>query len=122
MNPLIDIHHIKSMINKCWFQLKFHYKELKLLPSNPINHNIYLAGGFYTNYINGMFAKEFPTSYNYFIQNKDIDLYYANARSTDIQYDKFYIKIKEINSRFNLILARNNFATDVIDEFDFECC
>jgi hypothetical protein len=60
LNPLIDIHHIKSMINKCWFQLKFHYKELKLLPSNPINHNIYLAGGFYTNYINGMFAKEFP--------------------------------------------------------------
>jgi hypothetical protein len=84
------------MINKCWFQFKFHYKELKLLQSNPINHNIYLAGGFYTNYINGMFAKEFPTYYNYFIQNKDIDLYYDNARSTGIQYDKFLYQNKRI--------------------------
>jgi hypothetical protein len=121
LNPFIDIHHIKSMVNKCWFQLKFHYKKFKLLPSNPINHNIYLAGGFYTNYINGIFAKEFPIYFNYFIQKKDIDLYYDNARSPGIKYDKFYLKIKEFSSRFNLIVKRNNFATDVIDAFDFDC-
>ena len=92
---------IRKMVEDCWRQLKFYYKKIHILPGSPSNYNVYLAGGFFTNYISktSPYIQEFKQYFQYFDENKDVDLYYTNRRSKlnneSSDYDNFYIKIKE---------------------------
>ena len=63
------------MVEDCWRQLKFYYKKIHILPGSPSNYNVYLAGGFFTNYISktSPYIQEFKQYFQYFDENKDVD-------------------------------------------------
>jgi hypothetical protein len=124
LNSLININFFRTMIQKVWRQVKFHYQKLKILPGKPENHNIYIAGGFFTNYINeNLISKEFKDYFHYFQRNKDIDLYYTNKNQlSKSEYDCYYLKIKEYFHQFNLVHCPDDFSMSVIDAFDYNFC
>lgn len=121
-NSLANTNYMRTMLNSVWKRVKFHYNKLRILPGPMEQHNIFIAGGFFTNYkSNNKFIDEFRNFYQYFLENKDIDIYYTNNRSQHFQYNNHY-QIKEYLFKFNLVVYRNNFENVILNSFDFDCC
>lgn len=122
-NSLIDKKYLNTMINTVWKRIKFHYNKLKVLPGDIEQHNLFIAGGFFTNYnTDNVFIKQFPEYYQYFLISKDVDIFYTNNRNPERQYDNHYVSVKHYLSKFNLVLYYNNFESTIIDQFDYDCC
>ncbi len=124
-NSNISNNYFRSLVQNVWSQVKFYYKQLKILPSKPENHNIYIAGGFFTNYNGDLkISEEFRDYYRQFCNNQDIDVYYTNQQSASNQnYDSYYLKINEFYYLFNLVhFKQDNFPLYIADSFDFDCC
>lgn len=119
---------IRKMVEDCWRQLKFYYKKIHILPGSPSNYNVCIAGGFFTNYISktSPYIQEFKHYFQYFDENKDVDLYYTNRRSKlnneSFDYDNYYIKIKEYKNKFNLLPNKTKKPEQIISSFDFDLC
>ena len=120
LNQMVEKQYLKSFIEKCWKQEQSLYSHIS--PGNPLGRNAYLAGGYFTDYRENMFTKEFPVFYEYFKSNKDIDLFYNNDRLPASQCNKHYMKVDGFDKNVNVIVGKNKQGTEVIDEFDFDCC
>jgi len=123
LNSLIHKPYINHMIHTVWKRIKFHYNKFKVLPGDIRKNNLYIAGGYFTNYkTDNVFINEFSQYYQYFLISKDIDIFYTNNHSPERQYDNHYILIKEYLFKFNLVLYQNNFENSIVDNFDYDLC
>jgi hypothetical protein len=122
-NSLSNNKYMRTMLIYVWKRIKFYYSKFRVLPGPMEQHNIYIAGGFFTNYrFNNIFNTEFNKHFQKFLEKKDIDIYYTNNRSPYYEYNNDFIRIKEYLYNINLIVYRNNFENTVLNTFDFDCC
>jgi len=122
-NSLSTNNYMRTMLIYVWKRIKFYYNKFRILPGPMEQHNIYIAGGFFTNYkFNNIFNKHFHEQFQKFLEKKDIDIYYTNNRSSSFEYNNDSIRIKEYLYNINLIVYRNNFERTVLNTFYFDCC
>jgi len=115
LNAEIDKKYLRNLIGDFW------YRNSKYLNYKPTDDNIFLAGGFFTNYVSNLFSIEFREYYENFLFKKDVDIFYNHGHIFKKIYDYtgnnyFYFK----NKKYNLISLNNSF--EHMDTFDYDCC
>ena len=106
----VDVTSNKSFLELLHYTnvcLNLNINNIEKILSNYINFNhdkCVLAGGHFSEYQYNLFAKSFPLFYDYFVKNKDIDIFLMDTNNQ--KYDYYVSKFEHLN--FKILQGKNS--------------